>query len=158
MDSAPATFKFIVDNNVGRLAGWLRALGYDTLFINPVDDGELVEIARREGRIILTKDQGIMRRRLITSGDVAAILVQGDDWREQLAQVVRELDLERDPSFTRCMECNTTLQPRTPEEARAHVPPYVYRTQQAFLTCPTCGRYYWQGTHAHRMRQMLRER
>lgn len=149
--------KFIVDNNVGRLAGWLRALGYDTLFINPIDDGRLVDIARREGRVILTKDTGIMRRRLITSGEVRAILVRGDNWREQLAQVVGDLDLGREPDFTRCIECNTPLEPRTREEAQSQVPPYVYRTQRAFLTCPTCGRYYWQGTHAHRMRRMLDE-
>ena len=80
--------KFIVDMNVGRLAVWLRALGYDTLFINPIEDDDLIEIARREGRTILTKDTGILRRRVVTSGAVKALYVEGDDWRDQLAQVV----------------------------------------------------------------------
>jgi uncharacterized protein with PIN domain len=150
MDSR--TVKFIVDNNVGRLARWLRALGYDSLFINPIEDSDLVEIARREERIILTKDTGILRRRLITSGEVKALYVQGDDWREQLAQVVRDLRLAGEPAFTRCVECNTPLETRTRDEARAHVPPYVHRTQQEFLHCPTCHRYYWKGTHWQRMR------
>lgn len=149
--------KFIVDINVGRLAGWLRALGYDTLFINPIEDRELVDIARREERIILTKDQGILRRRVVSTGEVPALSIAGDAWREQLAQVMDELGLSRQPSFTRCIECNTPLEPRTPDEARSHVPPYVHRTQSAFLTCPRCGRYYWQGTHAQRMRQILSE-
>jgi uncharacterized protein len=149
--------KFIVDNNVGRLARWLRALGYDTLFINPIDDGELVEIARREGRVVLTKDTGIFRRRLVASGEVKAIRVKGDDWRQQLAQVVRELGLETAPRFTRCLECNAPLEVRTRDEVRPHVPAFVYRTQEDFLACPSCGRHYWQGTHWQRMRRDLGE-
>jgi uncharacterized protein with PIN domain len=147
--------RFIVDNNVGRLAVWLRALGYDTAYIDPIADRDLVEIARREGRIILSKDTGIFRRRLITSGEVGALRVIGDDWRLQLAQVVRELGLRTEPRFTRCLECNTPLVPRTPEEARPHVPPYVHATQASFLYCPTCGRHYWQGTHWQRMHESL---
>lgn len=143
--------RFIVDNNVGRLARWLRALGYDTVFINPIEDGELVAIAQREGRTILTKDTGILRRRLIASGEVPALYIEGDDWRRQLGQVVRELGLERQPRFTRCVECNTPLEERTREEARRHVPPYVYRTQPDFLYCPSCRRWYWKGTHWQRM-------
>jgi uncharacterized protein with PIN domain len=149
--------KFIVDNNVGRLARWLRALGYDTLFINPIGDGELVEIARREGRIVLTKDTGIFRRRLVASGEVRAIRVEGDDWRQQLAQVVRELALETAPRFTRCLECNAPLEVRTRDEVRPYVPAFVYRTQEDFLACPVCGRHYWQGTHWQRMRRDLEE-
>jgi uncharacterized protein len=149
--------KFIVDNNVGRLARWLRALGYDTLFINPIDDGELVDIARRQGRIVLTKDTGIFRRRLVASGEVKAIRVEGDDWRQQLAQVVRELGLETVPRFTRCLECNALLEVRTRDEVRTHVPAFVYRTQEDFLACPSCGRHYWQGTHWQRMRRDLGE-
>jgi uncharacterized protein with PIN domain len=143
--------KFIVDNNVGKLAGKLRALGYDTAFIDPIDDSKLVEIARREDRVILTKDTGILRRRVITSGEVPALYIEGDDWRQQLAQVVRALGLETQPRFTRCLECNAPLEARSREEARPHVPPYVYRTQQSFLACPSCGRHYWQGTHWQRM-------
>jgi uncharacterized protein with PIN domain len=147
--------KFIVDNNVGKLAPWLRALGYDTVFINPVDDDELLAIAWREGRVVLTKDTGILRRRVITSGEIASVPIEGDDWRGQLAQVVEALNLRREPSFTRCLECNAVLEPRSRDEARLYVPAYVYRTQESFLTCPLCGRYFWQGTHRQRMRREL---
>ena len=143
--------RFIVDNNVGKLAKALRALGYDTVFINPIEDRDLVALARREGRTILTKDTGILRRRAVTGGEIPAVRVEGDDWRLQLAQVVRQLGLATQPQFTRCLECNTPLDPRTREEARPHVPPYVYRTQQSFLSCSTCRRHYWQGTHWRRM-------
>ena len=143
--------KFIVDNNVGKLATWLRALGYDTVFINPVDDGELVRIARDEDRVILTKDRGILRRRLITSRAVRALEIQGDDWRDQLQQVVRAFDLRTEPTFTRCIECNVELRDQPRGSAQAHVPPFVFRTQEHFLVCPSCNRHYWQGTHWQRM-------
>lgn len=143
--------KFIVDNNVGRLAGWLRALGYDTVFINPIEDGDLIEIARREGRVVLTKDTGILRRRVIQSGEVGALYIEGDDWRRQLAQVVKTFGLRTEPRFDRCFVCNTPLLAVTRAEAEPHVPPYVHRTQDAFQMCPTCGRHYWQGTHWGRM-------
>lgn len=151
----PRTMKFIVDNNVGKLATWLRALGHDTIFINPIEDSDLVEIARREGRVVLTRDTGILRRRVVTSGEVQAVRIEGDDWRQQLSQVVRELGLETEPRFTRCFECNTPLEPRTREQAQPHVPPFVYNTQPAFLACPACGRHYWQGTHWQRINAEL---
>lgn len=147
--------KFIVDNNVGRVVGPLRALGYDTLFINPIEDGLLVEIARREGRTILTKDTGIFKRRVVSSGEVPALYLHGDDWRKQVAQVVRDLNLGTEPTFTRCIACNTPLEAVTRAEAEPHVPPYVFRTQENFLHCPGCDRYYWKGTHWHRMREGL---
>jgi uncharacterized protein len=147
--------KFIVDNNVGRLTGWLRALGYDTLFVNPIDDNELLRIAQREGRIILTRDTGILARRVVTSGTIRAIDIRHDDWREQLAQVMREVGLEHHKPFTRCIECNTVLQSQTRADAEPHVPAYVFRTQDAFLVCPCCGRHYWRGTHWERMTETL---
>jgi uncharacterized protein with PIN domain len=145
--------KFIVDNNVGRVVAPLRSLGYDTLFINPIEDGLLVEIARREGRIILTKDTGIFKRRAVARGEVSALYLRGDDWRQQVAQVIRDLHLATEPSFTRCIACNTPLVAVTRSEAEPHVPAYVFRTQGSFLHCPGCDRYYWKGTHWHRMRE-----
>lgn len=147
--------KFIVDNNVGRLAGWLRALGYDALFINPIEDRDLVQIAQREGRIILTRDRGIVRRRVICSGEVSALAVESDDWRQQLAQVVRELALDATPRLMRCMSCNGLLRACPRDDARPHVPPYVYQTQQEFLVCGGCTRHYWRGTHWQRIHAEL---
>lgn len=147
--------KFIVDNNAGKLVGWLRALGYDTLFINPIEDGELVRIAQRDRRVILSRDRGLLLRRPIARGSLRAVHVRGDDWRVQLAQVVRELDLGTEPQDTRCMACNGILVPRSPAEARGHVPQYVAQTQSSFLSCPDCGRYYWQGTHWGKITRIL---
>jgi uncharacterized protein with PIN domain len=154
-DHGGETVRFIADNNVGRVVGPLRALGYDTLFINPIEDGRMVEIARREGRIILTRDTGIFKRRVVASGEAPALYLRGDDWRRQVAQIVRELHLNTEPTFTRCIACNTLLDAVSRADAEPHVPAYVFRTQEQFLHCPGCNRYYWKGTHWHRMRQAL---
>jgi uncharacterized protein with PIN domain len=148
--------RFIVDVNVGKLAKWLRIMGFDTLFINPIDDGELVEIARLEGRIVLTKDTHIADRRLVTSGQVRVVEVEGDQLLEQLRFVTSTLGL-RGPFnlLSRCIEDNSPLVPVEKSRVRARVPPYVYSTQERFVTCPRCSRVYWAGTHWQRMRELV---
>ncbi len=146
--------RFIVDVNVGKLAKWLRILGFDTLFINPIEDGDLVEIARREQRIVLTKDTHIAERRPVTSGQVRVVLVEGDRVLDQLRFLAGKLEL-RGPfnAFSRCLRCNVELEPVDRSLVRDRVPPYVYRTQQRYMTCPRCGKIYWPGTHWQRMRE-----
>lgn len=147
--------KFIVDMNVGKLAPWLRALGYDVVFVNPISDSELVEIALSENRILLTKDTGIMKRRVVASGRLRALLIEGKDWRKQLVQVVHKLKLKTDSRFTRCLKCNTPLETCLRSELKSDVPALVYRTQDSFLWCPTCLKNYWQGSHWRRMTATL---
>jgi len=144
--------KFIVDINVGKLARRLRMLGFDTLFINGVDDNELVRMALKEGRVLLTKDTGIMQRKIIFTEVVKAILIESDDVRTQLTQVIRTLGLGPDfDPFSLCMECNVPLLTREKAEVRELVPPYVFGTQENYMQCPNCGRVYWRGTHWERM-------
>jgi uncharacterized protein len=145
--------KFIVDVNVGKLAKWLRILGYDALFINPIEDGTLVEIALREGRVILTKDTHIAERRLVTGGQVRVVLVEGDRLQEQLRFLVARLGLKGPfRLFSRCLECNLPLVDAERSAVKELVPPFVYRTQTHYMACPRCGRIYWPGTHWQRMR------
>ncbi len=150
--------RFIVDMNVGKLAKWLRILGYDTLFINPIDDPELVEIALREDRILLTKDTHIAERRVATSGQVKVLIVEGDRVQDQLRFVAEKLHLgEESPLFSRCIECNVPLEPIDRSQVQDRVPPYVYKTQRNFMVCPNCGKIYWPGTHWQRMRRTAKE-
>ncbi len=149
---------FIVDANAGKLAKWLRMMGYDTLFFSDIDDGHLVDIALREGRVILTRDTQIARRRPVVNGQLKVILTRSDDPREQLRQVVGELNLDCHlRQFTRCLECNQNLAPRSREEVADIVPPYVFRTQHQYMQCPSCLRVYWQGTHWQRMKRALQK-
>lgn len=148
--------RFIVDMNVGKLAKWLRVLGYDAVFINPIEDGELVRLGLEEGRVVLTKDRGIAARRLATEGRLRVLLVPGDRVEDQLRYVVRELGLDvRSRLFTRCLECNVALERAQPAEVRGQVPSYVFATQRRFARCPRCGKLYWPGTHWQRMAQRL---
>jgi uncharacterized protein with PIN domain len=147
--------RFIADCNVGRLARWLRALGYDASYHAHIEDAALVREAAAEDRVLLTRDRDLLKRRVIQSGNVRAILIRHDDVTQQLRQVFTELGLDAQHSHTRCIECNAELQAREAEMVAARVPPFVRRTQTRYSECPGCGRIYWAGTHWQRMRAIF---
>jgi len=140
---------------VGKLARWLRMLGYDTIFVNDIDDRTLVDIGVKEERVLLTKDTQIMLRRAVTGGKVRALLTSEDDPKKQMRQVIAQMKLDREREFTLCLECNMPLVPRSKDEVRDLVPPYVYKTQTQYHRCPVCERIYWRGTHWEHMKQVL---
>ncbi len=139
--------RFLVDVNVGRLAKWLRVLGYDTLFPAHEEDNELIRIGLRDSRIILTRDSGFMQRWVVTTGRLKVLLIRDDDLRSQFRQVVQYFNLSNRNGFSRCIRCNELLIDFSRELAKEQVPPYVYRTQQEFMRYPICQRVYWRGTH-----------
>ena len=140
--------KFIIDCNAGKLVKWLRMLGYDTVFFTGDDDAEMVSAALSQDRIMVTRDTGIVKRRLITSGKVRAVLLTSEFPQLQIGQLLRALDIGSCfAPFTRCMECNTLLEERDKEEIKQRIPPYVYKTQDKYMECPFCRRIYWKGTH-----------
>jgi len=148
--------KFIVDHNVGKLAKWLRVMGYDTLFFDGSDDSRLVAIALAEGRVILTRDTQIMRRRVVTNGRLKAILIQSDEPERQMHQVIDALNLDcQFQPFSICLECNQPLVERSREQVKDLVPPYVFQTQSQYMECPACHRIYWRGTHWQAMTRKL---
>jgi hypothetical protein len=147
--------RFLADCNVGRLARWLRALGYDTAYHTNVDDAELVRQAAAEDRVLLTRDRDLTKRRVVSTGLVRAILIRDDEVTKQLRQVFAELGLGLQEALTRCIECNAELEPRTAALVAQRVPPYVRQTQASYSECPSCGRVYWAGTHWRRMREVL---
>lgn len=150
--------KFIIDHNAGKLVKWLRMLGYDTIFFAGSDDAEMVSCALAEGRIILTRDTGIIKRRLITSGRIPAVLLTSEIAGEQMKQVMRSLDIGNYIApFTRCLECNVLLEERKKEEVRDRIPPYVYKTQNNYMECPSCRRIYWKGTHWQAMMDRIKQ-
>ncbi len=148
--------KFIVDNNVGKLAKWLRIMGYDALNNDAEDDSNMVAAALAEGRVILTRDTQIMKRRVVTSGQLKAILIESDKPEQQMHQVIATLNLDRQyRPFTICLECNQPLLERSKQQVKDLVPPYVFQTQSQFMECPTCHRIYWRGTHWREMTKKL---
>ena len=149
--------KFIVDNNVGKLAKWLRMLGYDAVFFDGSDDSYLVAKALAEDRIILTRDTQIMKRGVITSGRLKAILINSDEPEPQIRQVIDTLNLDcRLRPFTLCLECNQPLEERSKDQVKDRVPPYVFLKQKQYMECPACHRIYWRGTHWKAMTEKLK--
>jgi uncharacterized protein with PIN domain len=146
----------MVDHNVGKLARWLRMMGYDSLFFDRGDDTEMVRRALSEGRVLLTRDRGIMQRRVVKNGRLKAVLLESEDPERQMQQLLSAYDLPgRMRPFTLCLECNGALEPRDKEALKDRLPPHVYKTQRDFMECPACGRLYWRGTHWEAMMRRL---
>jgi hypothetical protein len=148
--------KFIVDLNAGKLAKWLRIIGYDARLFTDKEDGKMIKIALNENRVILTRDSQIMKRRLVTSGKIKAILIEGDNPKNQLQQVATVLGLDYQfKPFSVCLECNQNLIERHKDEISSLVPPHVLKTQSQYMECPLCHRIFWRGTHWQAMSQEL---
>ncbi len=148
--------KFIIDINVGKLARWLRMMGYDAILFNESDDGLMVKKAIAQGRIIITKDSEFMKRRAVRCGRVKAVLVSGDDPEKQMKTLIESLDLAKSlHPFTRCLECNSVLINKEKGQIKDEVPPRVLEKQDQYMECPHCHRIYWRGTHWQDMSRKL---
>lgn len=137
---------------LGRLATWLRLLGYDTAYLPDADDHALIRIARAQDRVLLTRDVELTRRR-----GLRFLLIESEQVEPQVRQVFRTLHLTADHAFSRCAECNEPLQAVGKETVQNAVPPYVYSTHERFLRCPHCGRVYWRGTHWAHMLALIED-
>jgi uncharacterized protein len=143
--------RFALDVHLGRLARLLRMFGFDSLYGNSLDDEELVRLARREMRIVLTRDRGLLKRRSVTHGYLVRSLVP----HEQLAEVVRRFDLAPTARLgSRCVECNVALERVSKEEILTRLPPAVASDYAEFSICPQCRRVFWRGSHWKRMSEL----
>jgi uncharacterized protein len=137
---------FAVDKMLGRLARWLRILGHDVAYGPHLSGRTLVDRARRERRLLLTRDT-----RLLRDPDLPPyVFVASDHFRQQLRQVADAVPLGG-AFLRRCLDCNRALEPAAREAVASHVPPYVLATQEHFQRCPHCGRIYWPATHRSHM-------
>jgi len=148
--------KFAADCMLGTLAKWLILLGHDVAYFPRIEDGELVRVARREGRTILTCDRRLVQRRDAKDH----ILITSQDLTTQIRQVVEErgIRIRKDRLFRRCVKCNRATRPVSRPSVRPEVPPYVYRKHRRFTRCPRCRRIFWRATHVDRMLENLKEK
>ena len=137
---------------VGKLARWLRVLGFDVAYSNRFEDDEIVRIAEAENRVILTRDTGLAAR----PSRAQCLFIESGNYQEQVQQVLQTFGLKEFDVFSRCLECNAPLTNVDKEAVFEKVPPYVYLTQERFALCPSCHRVYWHGTHADEMLKRLR--
>lgn len=150
--------KFIADNNVGKLARWLRLIGYDTVLLKQKDDAQMIKMALGDNRVILTKDAQFMKRRMVTNGTLKTVHIEQDDPEVQVREVVETLSLDYGfKPFSRCLECNGALVARDKEDVKGLIPAHVFETQTQYAQCPACQRIYWPGTHWQAMGKKLRD-
>ncbi len=144
--------RFVLDQHLGRLAAYLRMLGFDVLHSVPSPDPELAAISSREDRVLLTRDVGLLKRKEVRRG----YFVRATDPRAQLTEVVKRFCLlDSIAPFTRCFPCNTLLQPVDKAEIAHQLPERIADLHQDFMRCPTCGRPYWKGSHYDRMQRLI---
>jgi uncharacterized protein with PIN domain len=143
---------FAAEKTLGKLAKWLRLLGFDTLYESEFAADEFIENLGND-RILLTRTQHIRTKSTISR----LIFVHSDHWVEQLKQIILELGLNAAQTrpFSRCLHCNILIVTAEKEALWGRVPDYIFESHDHFLTCPKCGKVYWSGSHTERGLEMI---
>ncbi|MHC1719277.1 MAG: Mut7-C RNAse domain-containing protein [Clostridiaceae bacterium] len=145
-------FRFILDVHLGKLASYLRMVGFDTLYSNDASDDKLADISAAEDRILLSFDRVLLKRSSVAYG----YCVRSRDPAMQLIEVLKHFDLFGCiHPFERCMRCNGILRPIPKEDILNRLPKKVRDSLNEFQLCSGCGRIYWKGTHYRRMNDFL---
>jgi hypothetical protein len=154
MSDASHEVLFLADVMLGRLARWLRLLGFDTLYYNDISDNRLLRIAKEQGRFILTRDTRLVK----IKGIKDYLLIKANDSFSQLLEVIDTLKLTRFNLLSRCVKCNGMLtRILDKNEIKDSVPEFVFLHFNLFLRCSDCGKVYWEGTHPRKFREKLSE-
>lgn len=144
--------KFVLDIHLGRLAAYLRMLGFDTLYRNDYADDELARISSEEKRALLTRDVGLLKRSIVTHG----YFVRETNPQQQAAEIVRHLDLYRMiQPFARCIRCNGEVEIVPKDSILDRLHPNTTQYYDEFRRCSACGQVYWKGSHYERMDQLI---
>lgn len=144
--------RFVLDVHLGRLARYLRLLGFDTLYRNDYADDTLAHLSGNERRILLTRDRGLLKRSIVTYG----YCLRTTTPRQQLIEVLHRFDLfEKIAPFRRCLECNGLLQPVEKAAISHLLPPNTQKYYTDFYQCQHCRQLYWPGSHYQRMLRFI---
>jgi uncharacterized protein len=147
--------KFLCDDNLGKLAKYLRLMGFDTAFVTPISNAEFIALILKEDRLAITRDRRLAER--IEPEKVA--IVDTDSPEQQLRLVLARFNppILRERFFSRCLICNEPCLEIPPEAIKDKVFPYILRTKSQFKQCPKCNRIFWQGSHYKRMLARLNQ-
>ena len=145
--------KFLADIMLGRLARWLRILGYDTIYARKCIDTQIMVIAYKENRLILTRNTKLYKK----LGSKRGFFVSYDGFKDQVKEVICALDMKFDSKIflSRCADCNLSLISLPKADVQVKVPLYVYNTTDDFKTCPQCKRIFWSGSHSEEMIKII---
>jgi uncharacterized protein with PIN domain len=149
--------KFVTDGMLGKLTRWLRMLGHDVEYSRSDDDRKLVEKAKSEKRVLLTRDFKLYQQAMTQGVDV--VLVEAATGAEKLADLARRFDfnLEIDVTVSRCPKCNAKIKPVSKGLVIDRVPKATSTHYNEFWECSGCGQIYWQGAHWKRIEKTLKE-
>jgi uncharacterized protein with PIN domain len=151
-NGCPIEPRFLLDNHLGRLAAYLRMLGFDCLYRNDYEDQGLAEILQQEERILLTRDRRLLMRKAVTHGYCPRSL----DSLAQLTEVIQRFDLlKRITPFHRCLRCNHPLESVPREAVLDRLEPLTKLYFDEFHICPNCKQIYWKGSHYERMQEIV---
>lgn len=145
---------FILDTHLGRLASYLRMMGFDTLYRNDYEDDVLAQISHDEGRILLTRDIGVLKRGIVVYG----YFVRHTNPRQRLLEISRRYTLTPYVNaFGRCMACNGDLIMVDKAAIQAHIPKDTYAYYEDFQQCQRCHKIYWKGSHYVKMAAIIED-
>jgi len=144
--------RFLLDVHLGRLASYLRMLGFDTLYRNDYDDPTLADISAKQNRILLTCDRKLLMRKQVCYG----YLVRARKPREQIVEVLKRFDCcHYQPSVARCIQCNGIIQSVEKEQIESQLLPLTKQHYDQFFQCDTCHKIYWEGSHFDKMQVLI---
>lgn len=149
----PTPIRFVLDTHLGKLARYLRLLGFDALYQNDWNDFTLAELAASgEKRILLTRDRGLLKH----SGVIHGCYIRSDDPENQIREMISRYRLKQMVKpFSRCIKCNGTISSVEKERIRSALPEVIAQTIEEFTRCKECGRIYWKGSHYDRLQRFI---
>jgi uncharacterized protein with PIN domain len=155
MSNNSDNIRFIVDVMLGKLAKWLRILGFDAYYKIDLDDENIIKIAQIEKRIILTKDKRLSKT--LEKLSLQYIFIENNDYISQLKQIIICLKIKKSDILIlrRCAICNSLIKRVEKELIEGFVPDYVFNTQLDFNICEGCGKIYWSGSHINKIQDVL---
>jgi len=142
--------KYLCDQMLGTLAKWLRIFGFDTFYANSeMQDSELIDISKKEKRVLVTRDKDLLRR--ARKEKLRVIEIDSTHIDEQIKKVICQEEIDQTKVLSRCILCNSLLEEIEKEEVEKNVPRRVFDCNEKFWFCPNCKKLYWKGTHYENM-------
>ena len=145
---------FAIDAMLGNLAKKLRVLGLDSKYFSSIEDKKLIELAKKENRVLITKDEGLAKS--AEKIGISIVLIRGDDEINQIIQIATKIGLTNfviDTNLSRCVNCNGRLESIEKSRVVNKVPVGVYERQDQFWICVDCQKLYWAGTHFKKLQE-----
>ena len=144
--------KFLLDENLNRLAKWLRMLGYDAAVYKSINIHNKIRLVNRERRIYLTRNKSLAKKK----EKFSRLLIKSEKHLKQLKEILDYISYNEEFVFTRCIECNRILCNISKEKVKELVPQFVLQNHSDFKVCRKCGKVFWRGTHYQAMEKELK--